>query len=230
MRLTIKLSALLATFLLAFTIIGGTGVGAQDDATGELLPEDLEGLQHAVVRGYSLDYSAMLDSASPEAELGIPAGVFLVGATILEFDSSENAEAALTQLDEDTNAEDGAALGGESEVTSIDLDLGDNSIGYSGTEDLEGEPSETVIALVQQDTYLYFVVTAGIGEDMQALTTEFTNALIENEGSGEGEFNEDGTSTGGLWDKFPAADDAMFSGLIPFDQVLFPAPESTPEA
>lgn len=217
-------------FLLAFTLLGGTGVGAQDEATDELLPEDLAGLQHAVVRAYTLDYSANLGSASPEAEPVVPAGVFLLGATILEFDTSENAEAALTQLDEDTNAANEASLGGETEVTSIDLGLGDNSVGYSGVEDLEGQAAETVIALVQQDTYLYFVIAAGTDEDMQALTTEFTNVLIENDGSGAGEFNEDGTSTGGLWDKYPAGDDELVSELLPFDQVLFPAPESTPES
>ena len=65
---------------------------------------------------------------------------------------------------------------------------------------------------------------------MQALTSEFTNVLIDNDGSGAGEFNEDGTSTGGLWDKFPAADAGVTSGLVPFDQVLFPVPEGTPAA
>jgi hypothetical protein len=50
--------------------------------------------------------------------------------------------------------------------------------------------------------------------------TEFTSTLIENDGSGEGEFNEDGTSTGGLWDKFPAADDELVEGLIASDEEL----------
>ncbi len=221
---------MLALILLAFTMLGGTGIGAQDDAGGEeLLPEDIEGLQHAVVRAYSLDYSALFANATPGAEPTVPSGVFLLGATILEFDSSDNAEAALTQLDEETDVAGGAGLGGESEVSSIDLDLGDNSIGYAGVEDLEGQQVDTVIALVQADSYVYFVVVSGSGEDVQAITTDFTNGLIENDGSGEGEFNEDGTSSGGLWDKFPATDDDLVSGLIPFDQVLYPAPaEGTP--
>lgn len=229
MRLSIKASALLA-LLLALTVFGGSAASAQDEPTGELLPEDLPGLQHAVVRGYTLDYSAMYNAASPEAAPALPAGVFLVGATVLEFDSNENAESALTQLDEDTNAEEEATFGGESDVTSIDLDLGDNSVSYSGVEEIEGESAETVIALVQQETYVYFVVAAGTGENIQALTSEFTNGLIDNDGSGAGEFNEDGTSSGGLWDKFPAADAEITSGLIPFDQVLFPVPEGTPAA
>lgn len=229
MRLPIKLSALLAMFLLAFTILGGTGVGAQDEPTGELLPEDIEGLQHGVVRAYS-DYSALFASATPGTEPEVPSGVFLLGATILEFDSSDNAETALTQIAEDADAGGEAGLGGETEVSSIDLNLGENSIGYSGVEDLEGEQVETVIALVQEETYVYFVVASGSGENMQAITTEFANGLIENDGSGEGEFNEDGTSSGGLWDKYPAADEELITGLIPFDQVLFPVPESTPES
>lgn len=222
---------MLAMFLLAFTILGGMGVGAQEDATGELLPEDLEGLQHAVVRAYSLDYSALFAEATPGAELTVPGGVFLLGATILEFDTSGHAETALTQIDAETNASGEAGMGGEAEVSSIDLGLGDNSVGYVGVEDLEGQQVETVIALVQDDTYLYFVVASGSGEDMQALATDFTSGIIERDGSGPGEFNEDGTSTGGLWDKYPEAGDDLTSGLIPYDQVLYPVPtESTPES
>ncbi len=96
-------------------------------------------------------------------------------------------------------------------------------------EDLEGQQAESVIALVQDDAYLYFVVAAGSEADIQALTVDFTTGLLEREGSGAGEFHEDGTSTGGLWDKYPAADDSLVADLLPFDQVLFPVPEATPE-
>jgi len=117
-----------------------------------------------------------------------------------------------------------------SREVEIDLELGDNSISYSGVENLEGQETETIITLVQADTYLYFVVAAGGGEDIQAIAVDFTNGLIERDGSGAGEFNEDGTSTGGLWDKYPVADDELVSDLLPFDQMLFPVPESTPES
>lgn len=230
MRLPIKASAVLAMLILALSLLGGTGARAQDDAGDELLPEDLEGLQHAVVRAYSLDYSALFANATPGVEPAVPSGVFLLGATILEFDTSDNAEAALTQLDEDTDAGGEAGLGGESDVSEIDLDLGDNTIAYLGVEDVDAEQAETVIALVQQGRYLYFVVAAGSEVDIQSLTVDFTNGLIDNEGSGAGEVNEDGTSTGGLWDKYPAADDDLTAGLVPFDQALFPIPEATPEA
>ncbi len=221
---------MLALLLLALSLLGGPGAGAQDDMTDEVRPEDLEGLQHAVVRAYSLDYSALFAEATPGVEPALPTGVYLLGATILEFESSDNAEAALTQLDEETNAGGDAGMGGESEVSEIDLDLGDASRAYSGVEDLEGQQAETVIALVQQENYLYFVVIAGSEADIQALTVEFANGLLEREGSGTGEFNEDGRSTGGLWDKFPAADDGLVGELVPFDQVLFPVPEGTPVA
>jgi len=230
MHLSLKASSFLAVLVLVFTILGSTGVAAQDVPAEELQPGDLEGLRHAVVRAWSFDYSALFANATPGAEPAVPTGVFLVGATILEFDSSDNAQAALTRLDEETDAANQSTMGGESEVTEIDPGLGDSSIAYSGVEDLEGQEAETVIALVQQDTYLYFVVVAGSGEDIQALTVEFTTGLLERDGSGAGEFNEDGTSTGGLWDKYPAADDAVVSGLLPFDQVLYPEPEGTPAA
>ena len=44
-------------------------------------------------------------------------------------------------------------------------------------------------------------------------------------------FNEDGTSTGGLWDIFPASDDEAIQGLTNGgDEIIFPEDESTPEA
>ncbi len=225
MRIPLKISALLAMLLLAFTVIGGSGVNAQDEGIGL---EELEGLQHSVNRAYTIDYSAMMEAmATPGAEMEMPAGVFSLSAVILEFESDDNAGAALDVINEQAGVE---LTGGEEEVAEVDLDLGDKSISYSGTEDMDGQEMQSVITLVQKDNFAYFVYGVGSGEDMEAVVSDFTNTLIDNEGSGAGEFNEDGTSSGGLWNKFPGADDEAVSGLIPYDQVLFPLVDSSPES
>lgn len=211
--------------LLAFTVIGGTGAGAQDEG---MSLEDLEGLQHSVNRVYTVDYSAMMDDmSSPDAEMQMPTGVVSLSGVILEFESDDNAEAALDVIKDQAGVD---LAGSEENVEEIELDLGDNSISYGGTEDVDGQEMQSVITLVQQDNYAYFVYGVGSDEDMESVVSDFTNTLIDNDGSGEGEFNEDGTSSGGLWDKFPGADDEAVSGLIPYDQVIFPVPESTPES
>lgn len=221
--LTVRLGMLLAALALS-----AGAASAQDAPTDELAPSGFTGLQHSIVRAYSLDYSALLEGATPGAEPGIPTGIFLIGATILEFDSSDNAAAALAKLDEDTSPED-VAQGEDAEVTELDLGVGDAGVAYSGVEDLNGRQTEMVVAIIQQDVYVYFVTVGGSDVDVQARTIEFVTGLIDREGSGAGEFSEDGTSTGGLWDKYPAADDPVVSGLIPYDQVLYPDPASTPE-
>jgi hypothetical protein len=215
--------------MLAFTVAGGMGAGAQDDASDGPPVEDLEGLQHGASRYYSMDYSAMMDDMStPGAEMGVPTGVITLGGMIFEFDSDENAQAALDTLNEQAASE--ALLGEEETIEEVELGLGDNEFSYTGVEDIDGQEIEFVVALVQKGNYAYFVIAGGSGEDMQQVASDFTSHLIDNDGSGAGEFNDDGTSTGGLWDKFPAADDDLVSGLIPTDQVVFPVAESTPES
>lgn len=231
MRLPINLTALLAMLLLGFTVLGGTGVGAQDsiEAEGPQI-EELDGIQHAVSRFYTMDYSAMMESMStPGAEMTMPEGIISVSGVILEFDEDGQAEDALNTLNDEVNSEDGGMFGEGTEVEEVDLDLGDTSKSYKGAEDIDGQTMDFVVSIVQKDNYLYFVTTGGSAIDVEQVTKDFTNTLIDNDGSGEGEFKEDGTSTGGLWDKFPAADDELIAGLLPSDMVLYPVP-ATPEA
>jgi hypothetical protein len=227
MRLPLKISALLAMLLLAFSL-GASGAGAQDEAVEEFDPAELEGIQHGVARYYSPDFSAMMDSVgTPGAEPEMPTGVMSAGALVLEFDSDDNAEKALERVEQEITSEE---AGMTAHMEEIDLDLGDNSISYSGSEEMEGMQMETVVTLVQKDNYAYMVFVGGSDVDVQSLTTDLANTLIDNDGSGEGELSDDGTSTGGLWDKFPAADDEAIAGLTASDQVIYPVPESEEEA
>ncbi len=229
MRTQHKMPVMLAMLLLALSLFAGTGVDAQDATPDVLQPDDLEGLQHSVVRAYTIDYSTMFETAAtPGAEMQMSAGIYVLGATILEFDNAGNAESALFKLADETEAQDEMNRNEGAEVSDLDLDLGDNNVSYTSVEDVEGVETETVVSLVQGGNYVYFLVAGGNDTDVQRTVVEFATVLIENDGGGEGEFNEDGTSSGGLWEKFPAADDALFAGLVPYDQVLYPEPTGTP--
>jgi hypothetical protein len=92
-------------------------------------------------------------------------------------------------------------------------------------EEIEGVQSDVVISVVQEDNYLYVVSAAGSGVDMKATGKTLIESMIDSDGSGEGEFNEDGTSSGGLWDKFPSAEDDLVADLVAFDAMIYPEPE-----
>lgn len=227
MRFRTKLSALLAVLLFAFTFLGGTGVGAQEEIDDSLEIGDLEGIQYGVNRSYIIDYSAMMETMStPGAELEMPTGLFTLSALVLEFDDSGNAETAFGAVNDDVAGED---LMTEEGVEEVDVDLGDNSVAFAGVEDFDGVESDVFVTIVQADNYLYMVYAGSTEIDLQETVTSFTSTLIDNEGSGEGEFNEDGTSTGGLWDKFPSSDHEAVAGLTAFDMVLYPETETGEE-
>lgn len=228
MRFTVKLSALLAMLLVGFSLLGGSGVGAQDMSTPEdsINPSDLEGIQNGAARYYTIDYSAMMDDmASPGADMKMPSGLIALGGAVIEFDNDDNAKSAFDQLKDDKSFS-GDLAGDSSE--DWDSGLGDQNKGFKGTEDIEGASMNTVFSMFQKDNYVYIALAAGSDVDVEGAAKDFGNKLIDNDGSGAGDFKEDGTSTGGLWDKFPKADDEQIANLIPSDEVIYPEAESTP--
>jgi hypothetical protein len=224
MRSPLKLTALLALVLFAFSLVGGTGVGAQDDMEDSLQPSDLEGIQYGVSRSWSIDYDAMFADTTPSADMSMPEGVLFIVGMVLEFDDDGNAEAAFDAFMDDFEADD-LATSEDATVEEWDIELGNQSASYYTIEEIEGEESEVVVSVVQEDNYLYVISAAGSGEDMKVPATSLVETMVNNDGSGEGEFNADGTSSGGLWDKLPGADDELVSSLVPFDEVIYPEPE-----
>lgn len=222
MRPRLKLSALLALMFLAFSLVGGTGVGAQDDAEDAFQPGDLEGLEYGVSRFYVVDYAAMFAMSTPDAEMTMPSGTQYIGGMVLEFDDSSNAEVGYDRVLEVIDEE---LLTDDQTVEEFDVELGNASIGFVSTDESDGVETQSIVIMVQEDNVVYLTSVASSGADMTDDATSFTEALIDNDGSGEGEFHEDGTSTGGLWDKFPSSDDEMFTDLVVTDEIVFPEPE-----
>ncbi|HYJ13573.1 MAG TPA: hypothetical protein VEW66_08275 [Thermomicrobiales bacterium] len=224
MRSPLKLTALLALVMFAFSLVGGTGVGAQDDTEESLQPSDLDGIQYGVSRSWSMDYEAMYADSTPGDDMATPEGVLFIAGLVIEFDDDGNAEAGFDAFMDDFDTEE-LATSDEATVEEWDIELGNQSASYSSLEEVEGVESEVVVSVVQEDNYLYVISAAGSGEDMKAPAKSLIETMIDNDGSGEGEFNADGTSSGGLWDKLPAADDEAVADLIATDEMIYPEPE-----
>lgn len=238
MRTMMRLSALLAVLMLTLTL-GRSGAtttfAAQDPAMAAPFEfGELEGAQQAVSRTYTFDVSAMLDrigTPGANGELGdVPelSGVISLAGVIGQFDSRDNAAAAVDRVDADTKA----SLEGQPDAPKLEdaqVDLGQASRAYTSTQEIEGQTLNLSVLIIQQDEFLYFVVGGVIDADAQSLVTTFTQALIANKaGDGEPRVKGDGASTGGLWDKFPKAGDELVVNLVAFDEQLYPAVQSTP--
>ena len=93
-------------------------------------------------------------------------------------------------------------------------------------------------AIVQRDQYVFLVTAQGrafsndpASKDIdKTLPTEAIVTAIARDGQpspNEPTFNEDGTSTGGLWGFMLPADDPLLAGLAPIhDTVISPTPAS----
>lgn len=229
MRLTMKLSGLLTILLVAFSLLGAHGAGAQDISTpaATLNLGELDGIQNGVIRSYSIDYTAMMQNMStPGANMQMPSGLFVLLGGVIEFDSADHAKSAFDKVKADPSLAADVGAGGTSEAW--DSGLGDQSVGYKTTDTSSGMTTNSVTAVFQKDNYIYVTTAIGVNTDVEQSAKDLGQQLLNNDGSGAGDFKSDGTSTGGLWDKFPKADDALIANLITSDQILYPEPESTP--
>ncbi len=232
-----RFSALLTVLALAFALgRSDAGATAQDPAAAAPFEfGDLEGAQQAVSRSYTIDLSALLESIGtpgPGGEIGAApefSGVISLAGVVGQFDTSENAQAAVGRVDEETKA----SLEGQPDapdLQEVDVDLGETVKAYTATQEIEGQNLSLAVLIVQQAEFLYFVVGGVVDADALEVSTAFAQTLITNEaGGGEPQVNPNGTSTGGLWDKFPESDDALVANLIAYDEQLYPEAGATPE-
>jgi hypothetical protein len=235
MTLVRRLAGLMLAMLLALSVVPAF---AQDtDDTSEDPLEDLsefEGIQHGVSRSWSIDFAAMMET-TPTGEGDDPfedmSGIFLIGGFVLEFDEDGNAEDAFTKF-QDLSDEELASDLADDETATIKReeldDLGDQAMAFTITTDEEEFGGTYRYVIAQDGHYLLLAIAAGTTEEDAAVADEFASAMVDNldDQSGPGEFDEEGGSTGGLWDIFPSDDDEMFEGLVPLgDEVLYPEAE-----
>ena len=191
----------------------------------------LEGLQRSVMRSYGLDYMAIFDQmATPGAGIANPHGVIFLWANLLEFDNAEHARAAMATLKDAAVGTDGITVSG-APVSEIQLNLGDESISYLESQEIDGQQSNAILTLVRQDNTIYFVIMTAIDTPAEPILTELVTYMIDTPAEdGAGTFSSAGTSTGGLWAKLPPIGHPLLPNLIASDAVIFPVPEGTAPA
>ncbi|CAN5584614.1 hypothetical protein BH09CHL1_BH09CHL1_24600 [soil metagenome] len=213
-------------------------VSAQDDEEFDL--DQLEGIQRSVGRFYYSDFGMSEAMGTPASEDTPTPLVDGLSVAIMEFDNDDNADTSFDRLyDEllisatESNEEDVDDLGtpiAALDVSEVDVDgLGDDAKAFTVAGD-DAEGAFNSYALITRDgEYLYMVIAYGSGDASEAIQQYTEDMMDRDAGDGDGTFNEDGSSTGGLWDIFPGADNALLVGLLSGgDQILFPI--GTPEA
>jgi hypothetical protein len=214
--------------LLGLTLM--SPVTAQDDEAALSDLSDIDGLQRLVARFYSVDFEAMMASlstpgAGEETMPDLSAYQFAT-AGVFQFESGETAEAGFDVLYEQLQTglfeEDEAAelKIEESEV----IDLGDEAMAITASGEEEGEPYFSYGFFVRDGQHIFYLLSVSGSENGAQMAHDLAQSMVDAEpGDAEETFVEDGTSTGGIWDLLPAADDEALGGMIPqSDEVVFP--------
>ncbi|MGC4189826.1 MAG: hypothetical protein QM589_01150 [Thermomicrobiales bacterium] len=191
---------------------------AQDTGEDQLQISDLDGVQAAVSRTYTVDFAALFSmDASPTPESEGPQ-LFALGGAIVQFDNDDHAKSGYTTILDEVQKQADTSTPEAVSFETVDLggDLGDERTALRMTgEDAGDIDGGDILALVVRDgsTIYMFTGIANTGDPSDALVA-FAKVVMDGKaGNDAATFNEDGTSTGGLWDKFPAVDDPVVAGL-----------------
>lgn len=180
------------------------------------------GLLESVARQYSSD-PELIPADNPEVLLNMSARIF-------RFDSDDHAAAAWESLRDNAARQLQPAAGAGLEAIEVNEetigDLGDQA----GVAWLSASPEENVTGYFRlvyvQDGDLLYVITAIAGnEEITHLADDLARTMAERDISDEPvNFNADGGSTGGLWEKFPPADEAPVQDIVAFRDAQSTAP------
>lgn len=217
--------ALLIALLLTLPL--GMSAAAQDFETtaGKLEIEELEGIQQAASRSYAVDIGDFVEAASSATPESVSIeGPLLMMALVAEFDSPEHAAEAVTTVRDRLLDQPTEGTGIELESTETG-DLGETAFEITGTN----ESGTSIGGYVVHEGVLLHLALA-IGEngnsaDAARALVEFT--LSHRGNADEVIYDHRGASRGGIWAKFPGANDnAALSGTQPiFDSLLLPPPD-----
>ena len=193
------------------------GVAAQTpDASTPVMGADMdiEGLESAYDRTYMVDFEAMMASPSADLdEMDMSAMMRVVSVQGMTFDSDDNAKKYLDDMK--SQIEEAQANGDEmadievSELESIDKD---GLIITTYMEDLE-MGTAAIIFVDGNQVFMIVAIDADL-EASSALATDLATYVADAESETDDvNFSEDGTSTGGVFDRMPVAGDDLVSDL-----------------
>ena len=222
----VRLLALAA--LLALVRAGGASAqapAAAPAATPAVLDVGrLDGIRQAVMRLYAFDVEAMAEGlASPEGRIQGPAGTTYLYGLIAEFESPEQAAAAMRATADMVVATLADGTLSPALTMRPAADLGDAAVQLAGTSAADASAVPLTGYVVQDGAWLYLGLA--LGEESDAAAHDLvTFALGRPAGANAGEHRPDGSSQGGIWAKLPGSRDrALLHGTRPVaDVVLHP--------
>lgn len=186
-----------------------------------------EGLVSAYDRTYMVDFEAMMASPSADlADMDSAAMMRVVSITGMTFDSDDHAEAYLKDMK--SQIDDAQEAGEMPEGTEVkDLEDFDKD-GFIATMSMEDLGVNSAILVFVDGDQVFMVV--GIDADIESATTLVTDvakyvadAEVKDD---KVTLNEDGTSTGGVFDRMPEAGSDLVGDLTSVtDSVLQEAGE-----
>lgn len=195
------------------------GVAAQTpDSSGAPMGEAMqaEGLESAYDRTYMVDFEALMASPSADmAAMDSAAMMRVVSVTGMTFDSDDNAKAYVEGMK--SQIEDAQEAGEMPEGTEIreleDVDI--DKDGIIATLSMEDMGVNSAIMVFVDGNQVFMIVAIDVDvESAEAKVTDIAkyvaDADIEND---EVTFNEDGTSTGGVFDRMPEAGSDLVGDL-----------------
>jgi hypothetical protein len=206
---------------LIFAIAVSSTAGAQQ-GTPTLDPDDVEGLESGYARMYIADIEAMM--ATPEAMESMSLeDIALSGmGAVFTFEDEGAAEDAFGDFADGFAEGFLEGSGTEAEKSEID-DLGNQAVEYFGETEVDEETtSPTSLILVQDGEHIFIAMILG-GTEVSEDTRAFAEYLIEaNIPDTEVEFNDDGSSTGGVYDILPNEENTdIVQGMVPFMDANF---------
>lgn len=207
MRRLPSVLALLVALLLAMPASAQTPA-----ASPQATPQTLAGLAYVAARQYAPDPSQPIDLESD--------AVFILTVRIFQFDSEEHANAGWDSTVESTAIEADVPVDSDKvEYEEVDIaDLGDRAWATTlAAETPEGDTGYFRLVYVQDGDRLY-TLNAIAGSAEATLVTDAIAAFMVDAEPGEDatRLDEGGTSSGGVWDLLPGADDEVLGGLQAF--------------
>ncbi len=204
---------------LIFTLGMASNAGAQSTPT--LDPNDVAGLESGYARLYIADIEALMATPGAMESMSTPGAlgdIALSGmAAVFTFEDEGAAEDAFGTFGEQFAQGFMEGSGTDAEPTEID-DLGNQAVEYLGETEVDAETtSATSIIVVQDGEHIFIAMILG-GSDVSGATRDLAEYLIDAEiPDSEVMLNEDGTSTGGVYDIMPNKDNTdIVQGMVPF--------------
>lgn len=217
---------------LVLSLLFGGGIPAAQAQIGDMQYfAEFDGLDRVVARSWTAPLAGFLHPATPVTTPGATpvadTGIQSLSIFVYLFESDDDAVAGYERIDADlaSTRESDPSAPMEDELALAGV--GDRSNGYIGKMDHVDVELTFTFATVQDGPFVYSLSGVFTGDNGEALTHSFAEALVATPTDRMSEqFDPAGASRGGLWRKLNAVEPQMPEGSTVTDLEVYPLPES----